>query len=267
MTPSVPALRRVAALARNTFREAIRDKILHSLLFFAVLLILAAVVLGQLSLHEEGRLVLDVGLGGISLFAVLIAIFVGSSLVYKEIERKTVYTIIPKPLRRREFILGKFFGMAAVLAVLLAVMTAVLLAVGASVGAPVEKVLAKATLLLYVEALVVTAVAVLFSSFSTPFLSALFTVGIFVLGRSTSELETLSSKLGAARAPVHFLARVLPDLHLFYVSGDLVAGERVSVHETYVDWSYVLASSGYGLGYAAILLVLAAVIFGRRDFV
>ncbi|HJZ88493.1 MAG TPA: ABC transporter permease subunit, partial [Polyangia bacterium] len=137
------------AIARNTFREAARDKILYSLLFFAILIILFAVVLGQLSLHEEARLVLDVGLGGISLFSVLIAIFVGASLVYKELDRKTVFTIIPKPLHRHEFILGKFVGMTLVLAVLMAIMSAVLVAVLAAEGAPLEAGLGKAVVLLF----------------------------------------------------------------------------------------------------------------------
>jgi len=257
----------IFAIAKNTFREAIRDKILYSLLFFAILLILFAVVLGQLSLHEEGRLVRDVGLGGISLFSVIIAIFVGSSLVYKELDRKTVFTIIPKPLHRHEFILGKFVGMTVVLIVLVAIMAAVLSGVLALEDAPIDAALLKAVWLLLVEVIVITAVALLFSSFSTPFLSAFFTLGVWVLGRSTPEIRGVAGKLGAAKPILRGIAAIVPDLHLFYVSGSMAGGERVTVHGDYVDWAYVARATGYGLGYAAILLIFAAIIFRKRDFV
>ncbi|HJZ85794.1 MAG TPA: hypothetical protein VKN99_11520, partial [Polyangia bacterium] len=120
--------------------------------------------------------------------------------------------------------------------------------------------------LLFVEVLVVTAVALLFSSFSTPFLSAFFTLGVFVLGRSTPDIRQVAGRMGAAKPLLRALAAVLPDLHMFYVSGSPVGGEPVSVHGDFVDWSYVAVASGYGLGYAAILLLLAALIFRRRDF-
>ena len=257
----------IFAIAKNTFREAIRDKILYSLLFFAILMILFAVVLGQLSLHEEARLVADVGLGGISLFSVIIAIFVGSSLVYKELDRKTVFTIIPKPLHRHEFILGKFVGMTLVLLVLIAIMTAVLAGVLALEDAPVDAALLKAVWLLFVEVIVITAVALLFSSFSTPFLSAFFTLGIFVVGRSTPEIKSVAHKMGGAEPILRGIAAIVPDLHLFYASGSMTGGERVTVHSDYVDWSYVATATGYGLVYAAIVLLLAALIFRKRDFV
>jgi ABC-type transport system involved in multi-copper enzyme maturation permease subunit len=257
----------IFAIARNTFREAIRDKILYSLLFFAILMILFAVVLGQLSLHEEGRLVADVGLGGISLFSVIIAIFVGSSLVYKELDRKTVFTIIPKPLHRHEFILGKFVGMTVVLLVLIAIMSAVLAGVLALEDAPVDAALLKAVWLLFVEVIVITAVALLFSSFSTPFLSAFFTLGIFVVGRSAPEIRSVAHKMGAAKPILRGIAAIVPDLHLFYTSGSTVGGEHVTVHSDYVDWSYVGVATAYGLAYAAVVLLLAAIIFRKRDFV
>ena len=118
-------MRRIWAIARNTFREAVRNKILYSLLFFAVLLILSAVAVGKLSLHEELRMTRDVGLFGIDVFGVIIAIFVGVNLLYKELDLKTVYTILPKPLYRWEFVLGKWLGMLLTLGVQVAVMALV----------------------------------------------------------------------------------------------------------------------------------------------
>jgi ABC-type transport system involved in multi-copper enzyme maturation permease subunit len=255
------------AIGRNTFREAIRDKVLYALLFFAIMIIFSALLLGQLSIHEEERLVRDIGLGGISLFSVLIAVFVGSSLVYKELDKKTVFTIIPKPLHRHEFILGKYVGMTLVLVIQLAIMSMVLALVMVFKGWGVDVALAKALLLLTVEVLVVTAVALLFSSFSTPLPSAFFTLGVFVLGRSTPDIRALATKFGEAGAPLRAVAALVPDLHLYYASGSLVGAERVTVHEQYVDWSYVGTASLYGIGYAALLLLGAALLFRRRDFV
>jgi ABC-type transport system involved in multi-copper enzyme maturation permease subunit len=262
-------MNRLFAIALNTFREAIRNKVLYSLLFFALALIASALLLGQISLHEDARITRDVGLGGIALFSVLIAIFVGVNLVYKELERKTVFSLIPKPIHRFEFILGKFAGMVLTLAVQVAIMSAVLFCVLLAQGAAVDAPVLVAITLLFVEVVVVTAVAVLFSSFSTPFLSGLFTLGIFVVGRSTPELRELIAKLhsGALKVALSVGLRIVPDLHLFYVSGALVGGQPVSVHGTYVGWSYVATATAYGLGYGALALVLATALFSRRDFV
>jgi Cu-processing system permease protein len=272
----------VFALALNTFREAIRNKVLHSLLGFALLLIFSALAVGQLSLGEEARVTRDFGLGGIGLFGVLIAIFVGVNLVYKELQLKTVYAILAKPVRRHEFILGKFAGMVLTLVLQIAIMTLVLVVVCAVEGARPDVALAKAVWLLVVEVVVVTAVAVMFSSFSTPFLSGAFTLGIYVVGRLQPELRALHAKLlgtaaadGAAaagnlvlRGVLTVLTTVFPDLHLFYVSGHEVAGKAVSVHgPAFVDWGYVAYATAYGLTYAAVMLLLAALIFRRRDFV
>jgi ABC-type transport system involved in multi-copper enzyme maturation permease subunit len=286
-TPLAAAPRRsgraaVFALALNTFREAIRNKVLHSLLGFALLLIFSALAVGQLSLGEEARITRDFGLGGIGLFGVLIAIFVGVNLVYKELQLKTIYAILAKPVRRYEFILGKFAGMVLTLVLQIAIMALVLVVVCAVQGARPDAALAKAVWLLVVEVVVVTAVAVMFSSFSTPFLSGAFTLGIYVVGRLQPELRGLDARLTAAagadgasaagnlilRGVLTVLTTVFPDLHLFYVSGHDVAGKAVSVHgPTFVDWGYVAHATAYGLTYAAVMLFIAALIFRRRDFV
>jgi len=272
----------VFALALNTFREAIRNKVLHSLLAFALLLIFSALAVGQLSLGEEARITRDFGLGGIGVFGVLIAIFVGVNLVYKEVELKTVYAILAKPVRRYQLLLGKFAGMVLTLLVQITVMALVLIVVLGVEGTAPDVALLKAVWLLVVEVVVITAVAVLFSSFSTPFLSGVFTLGIYVVGRLQPELRGLDAKLAAAsgqeglaavgnlvlRGLLAVLTTVFPDLHLFYVSGHEVAGKAVSVHgPTFVDWAYVGHATAYGLTYAAVMLCLAALVFRRRDFV
>jgi Cu-processing system permease protein len=261
-------VRRVWAIARNTFREAVRNKILYSLLFFAVVLIISAVALGQLSFHEELRMTRDVGLYGIDLFGVVIAIFVGVNLLYKELDLKTVYTILPKPLRRWEFVLGKWLGMLLTLAVQMAVMGVVLAGTLAVQGARFDVAMIKAVWLLYVNVVVVTSVAVLFSSFSSPFLSGFFALGFFVVGRSVPDIRALAEKSAPlVRTLLDAGATVVPNLHLFYPSGAIIGAEHVSVHGTFVGAPYLLSTTAYGIGYSVVVLAVAMFIFRRRDFV
>jgi ABC-type transport system involved in multi-copper enzyme maturation permease subunit len=261
-------VRRIWAIARNTFREAVRNKILYSLLFFAVLLILSALAVGRLSLHEEIRMTRDVGLYGIDLFGVVIAIFVGVNLLYKELDLKTVYTILPKPLHRWEFVLGKWIGMLLTLALLMAVMALVLGVTLAVQGAAFDLPLVKATWLLFVNVMVVTSIAVLFSSFSSPFLSGFFAFGFFVVGRSVPDIRALGERVGGGvRTLFDAATAVLPNLHLFYPSGSIVGAETVSVHAQFVSARYLAATTAYGVGYSLVVLVFAMLIFRRRDFV
>ena len=260
---------KILTIGVNTFREAIRNKVLYSLLFFAVLVIVGSLAFGALSVHEEVRLTTDLGLAGMSLFSVIIAIFVGVNLVYKELERKPIYTLIPKPIHRYQFVLGKFIGMVLTLSVQIAIMTIVLLGVIALQGGALSMALLKMVALIFVEVMVVTAVAVLFSSFSTPFLSGLFTVGIFLLGRSVPEIRIAARKVQSQTVAwlLHGVSAVVPNLRYFYTTGAEVSGGHVSVHTSFPDWSYVASASGYGLIYIALVLMLAMVLFARRDFI
>jgi ABC-type transport system involved in multi-copper enzyme maturation permease subunit len=264
---------RVAALALNTFREAVRNKVLYVLLLFALALIAFTYWFAQGALHEQLRVIRDIGLVGIEVFGALIAIFIGVNLVYKELDKKTVFALIPKPIYRYEFILGKYAGMLITLAVLFAIMTATLFSVIAVQlalfgGDNDWGVLVRAILLLFGEVAVITAVAVLFSSFSTPILSGALTLGVFFVGHFLPELRELMGKIGSASlaAIARAAARIIPDLNLFYVSGAMIGGQRVSVHGSYVDWSYVATAILYGALYSACALVLSMIIFSRRDF-
>jgi Cu-processing system permease protein len=265
---------RVWALALNTFREAVRNKVLYVLLLFAMVLFGLTYFFSQGALHEQLRVIRDVGLVGIELVGALIAIFIGVNLVYKELDRKTVFALIPKPIHRWEFVLGKYLGMLLTLAVLMAIMTLTLfavLALGAAVftGESDSGTMVRAILLIFGEVAVITAVAVLFSSFSSPILSGALTLGIFVVGHFTPELRELIAKVDSApmRATLRAGMRTFPDLHLFYVSGSMVGGHHVSVNGAYVDWTYVAMAGLYGALYAAVAIALAMIIFSRRDFV
>jgi ABC-type transport system involved in multi-copper enzyme maturation permease subunit len=260
---------RIVALALNTFREAVRDRVLYSLLFFAVLLIISALALGQLSVHEDARVTLDLGLGGIAVFGVLIAIFVGVNLIYKDLDKKTVFALLSKPIYRHEFIVGKFAGMSVTLAVQIAIMTVCLCGVLVVEGMGFDGAVLRSATLTLLEVLVITSIAILFSSFSTPFLSGAFTIGIFIIGRSVPELRELVAKMpsGAPRGIISTLLHLVPDLHLFYVSGSLVDGRYVSVHGDYVAWAYVAWAALYAAGYIVCSLIVASLLFSRRDFI
>jgi len=260
---------RVLALGLNTFREAVRNRVLYLLLLFALALIFSAMALGQLSLHEEARVTRDLGLGGISLFSVLIAIFLGVNLVYKEIDKKTIFALASRPIYRYELIIGKFVGMSLTLAVQIAIMGATLYAVLALQHAEVGTAVPRAILLTFLEVVVITAIAILFSSFSSPFLSGAFTLGLFIIGRSLPELRELVVKLdeGPLRSMTLALMHAVPDLHTFVVSGSMVDDRYVSVHGDFVTWAYVGWAAVYALGYVAVVLTMASAFFSRRDFV
>jgi ABC-type transport system involved in multi-copper enzyme maturation permease subunit len=262
---------RIGTIALATFREAVRNKVLYVLVLFAVALMGFSLVLGSLSLHEEVRVIRDMGLSGISLSGVAIALFLGVNLLSKELDRKTVYAILPKPIHRFEFLLGKYLGLAATIVTLVAVMVALLagflLIQGGSHGA----VMLRAEILIVEELLLVVAVAILFSSFSSPYLSAMFTFALWVIGRNTAELEGLATgKL--AGTPLGLLlgvvAELVPDFRMFFVSGaSLGDGTTVSVHDAFVDWAYVADATLYGACYGGVCLALAMVLFSRRDLV
>ena len=256
------------AIALNTCREAIRNRVFASLILFAIALLLLTLAVSSASLHEEIRLMKDVGLFLISVFSVLIAVFIGTSLVYKEIERKTIYTIAPKPVFRFQILLGKYLGLALTMAFQIALMGGVLALNFVMLDASFGLSMVQALWLIYVEVLIVIAVAMVFSSFSTPFLSGLLTVGVFVVGRFVDELLTLRLTKPEESTPftngvetaVRAIARVLPDLSLFDVTPQVVYAQPIS-------WSFVGYSTGYGFCFSAVLLVIASFLFSRRDFV
>ena len=259
-------MRRIWAVAINTYREAIRNKVLYALVFFAVAMILASLALARLSLEDELRVIEDLGLAAISLFSVIIAVFVGVNLIYKELERKTIYLILSKPIHRHEFILGRYLGTMATMAILVLFMSLLLDATIRLQGGHLKPVLVKALLLSYVEVGVVSAVALFFSSFSSPFLSGLFTMLVFILGRLTPEIQELLSRMTPLwRETLSWALAVIPDCHLFAISGAVVQGKWVSIHGEFVTWLFVAQAAGYGILYSAIVLFAASLVFHRRN--
>ena len=251
---------RMQAIAVNTVREAVRSKVLYVLLFFALALIGTGVLLSTLSYVERERILQDVGLASIRLFGAAIAIFVGVNLIHKEIDRRTIFTILSKPVSRTEFLLGKFFGLVVTLWIQVAIMAAGFVAVSLLAGAPVNAGHAKALVLVAGELALLAAVATLFSSFTTPMLASLFGAGFYLVGHLTRDLRELGAQsespaMAQATAVLH---RVLPDLEAFNASIEAVHGLAIPASAV---WQPLL----YGVFYATALLVLAALIFQRRD--
>ncbi|MFQ5992788.1 MAG: ABC transporter permease [Nitrospiraceae bacterium] len=251
----------VSVIALNTFRESLRDKILYNLLFFALLLIGASVVLADLTIMEHRKIVTDMGLAAINLIGVIIAIFVGIGLVSKEIERRTVYTIMARPISRTQFILGKYLGLAFTLLVNVGVMLIVYLATLWIYGAPFHASLLQAVQLIFIELLLVTAIALLFSTFSSATLSAILTLALYVIGHLTADLKGIAEKSDneTVKAIMTSLYYICPNLEVLNIKGQAALGVPLAS-------SYQLLVSAYGLAYTAMLLTMACLIFQRRDF-
>lgn len=259
---------RIWAIALNTFREAARIRVLYGILVLVVAANLLAIVLGKLSVHEEGRVARDIGLAGISLFGSLTAIFLGVFLLYTEVQRRTIHAIVSKPIERWEFVVGKYLGMVLVLSVLVGLFGLAMIGMLAFQGEDITAAIAKALVLSWLEVLVVAAIAIFFSSFSTPFLSGIFALGLWTIGRLTPDIENATKAASTAIRGVTTIAlKIVPDLHLYAVSGSELDGKPVSVHGAYVAWDYVAMAGLHGIGWIVALIGLAAFLFHRRDFV
>jgi ABC-type transport system involved in multi-copper enzyme maturation permease subunit len=255
---------RVASIARNTFREAVRDRVLYNLVLFVLILTGAAIFLGELSADQEAKIIVDMGLSAVLLFGTFIAVFVGVGLVYKEIERRTIYAIFAKPVGRGEFLLGKYLGLCLTLGLNVAVMGAgVSLALMYVRGGwdPLIVKIWPAVALIYVELIIIVAVALLFSSFSSPALSALLTFFVFVIGHFSADLKTFASTVGGsfARAVFGALYYLLPNLANYsYITA--------AAHGQTPTLAAFLGGLAYGAIYSAVLLAAATLIFNQRNF-
>jgi len=250
----------ISAIALNTFREAIRDRVLYLLLAFALILIGVSRLLSLLTVGNEEKIIKDVGLSALSLFGVLTAVFVGVNLVYKEIERRTVYTLLANPVRRWQFVFGKFVGLLAVLAMNLGLMTAALFAILLWRGESPWPLL-PAVLLILVELAVITAFALFFSSLTNPILAAVWTFATYVTGHLTWSLKLLKERMpdGAGQWLCDALYFVLPNLERLNVKQEVVHGLPLAT-------KLVGLAVLYGAGYAVAMLVLPSVAFERKDF-
>jgi ABC-type transport system involved in multi-copper enzyme maturation permease subunit len=267
-------MRAVGYIALNVFKESVRDKVLYNLVLFAVILMGASVLLSQLTAGQELKIIKDLGLAATSIFGLFIAVFIGIGLVTKEVEKRSIYSLLSKPVRRHELVAGKYVGLVLTLAVNVGVMALALYGVLGYMDwsesaefkkgweAPaMDPALLTAVFLILVELMVVTATALFLSTFSSPMLSAVLTLGFYIVGHFNADLKNfevvVESKTLARMA--RGLYYTLPNLAPFDVKAAVVHAQPVTA-------SYVLLTTGYGLAYVTALLLGAMLIFSRRDF-
>jgi ABC-type transport system involved in multi-copper enzyme maturation permease subunit len=267
-------MRVIRLIAVNVFKECVRDKVLYNLVVFAVGLIAISYLLAQLTAGQDVKIIKDLGLASISIFGLLIAVFIGIGLVWKEVERKSIYSLLSKPIRRYQLVLGKYAGLVLTLAVNVTVMTVAFYAVLAVIGwiadptalkawprPPADPGMLKAIVLIGAELSLVTAIALFFSTFTSPFLSAVLTLGLWVIGHFNSDLRNAEGVLTSpiARGIARGVYYVLPNFAAFDVKAQAVYGQPVAL-------SYIGITVLYGLVYVAMVLTGAIMVFSRRDF-
>ncbi len=254
------AVSRAGEVARHTVLEAVRDKVFVVSILFAATLLGAALALSPLASGEREKLVQDLGLGAIAAIGLLLAIFVGTSIVYREMERRTIYTLLARPVGRSEYLVGKYIGMVATIAFNVAIMFVLYAAVVHFDLGTFHVELAEAAYLIGVELAVITAFSLFFSVVASPFLGAFFTLILFVAGHLTADVIRFSEMLppGVGRAVFRGAAYVLPNLELFNIKG-------MAVYNKPVTWQYIAGATGYAALYIVALVLLSVVIFRRKD--
>ncbi len=253
---------RIWAIASNGFREVIRDRILYLIGFFALLLIVALRLLPEIAATTENKILIDFGLAAINLLGVIVAVFVGTGLINKEIEKRTVLVLIPKPLLRAEFIIGKHLGLSGVLAVLVVAMTAIyLLLLSLSRIEYSLGTILVSTLYMFIELCLIAAVALMFGVFTSSLLASLLAFGVYLMGTLSPDLLKLGnlSRNSNIQTLTQGLYLVLPDLSRLNLKNDAVYGILPSPLT-------LLGNGAYGLFYMMLLLAIAILIFLRREF-
>ena len=256
-------MRNVWTVATNTFREAVRDRVLYNLVFFALLMMGTAILVGQISMGIEQSVIVSLGLSAISVIGIFIAVFIGVGLVSKEMEKRTLYALLAKPIQRWEFLLGKFAGLVMTLTLNTAAMAVGLYLALWTVKHPLEGsdwYVLVAVYLILLKLTLIVALAMLFSCFTTPFLAILFTCALYIAGVFAVDLRTMQG-LGLAPSTMKLfkgISYLLPNFENFNVMGAVAHGRGVPASLVWQDTSYAVL-------YAAIVLAGAAMVFSRRN--
>jgi ABC-type transport system involved in multi-copper enzyme maturation permease subunit len=264
----------VARIARAVFRESVRERVLYNLVGFALVVIGASYLIGQMTAGQDVKIIKDLGLSAMSAFGLFIAIFIGIGLVSKEVERRSIYSLIAKPVRRQELVVGKFVGLALTVAINLAIMAVVWYGVlgymsweeteafkkGWEASATDPRMLV-AVYLIFVQLVLVIALALFFSTFAEPLWATVFTFGLYVAGHFSADLKHFDVVVGDS--PVRYLTSglyyLLPNMATFDV-------KNAVVHAHAVPAGYVLTATAYGACYSLALLAAAVLIFSKKDF-
>ncbi|MEL6326327.1 MAG: ABC transporter permease subunit [Cyanobacteria bacterium J06626_23] len=257
-------LGRVGVVARNVFLEVIRDRILYLVVLFAVLMALASILLPEIAAATEDKIILDVGLAGINVLALVITIFVGTGLINKEIEKKTVLVLIAKPVSRFEFILGKHLGLSAVLATVMAALTGVFFSVLLIQGIafPAGAILV-AVLFMLLEMVLLVAVAMLFGVFTSSLLATLLTFAVFLVGHLSQDIVRFGRVVDSENFQriARWIYLVLPDLERLNFKNEAIYGASLLPGP-----GELFLNALYALIYTALLIIITTNIFARRQF-
>lgn len=255
--------RKIRAIALNTFRESVRDRVLYNLILFVLILVGASVFISELSVAQESKFIVDLGLSSMLVFGGLIAIFIGVGLVYKEIDKRTIYNLLSKPVHRHEFIIGKYLGLCMTLLVNSAVMvmgTELALLYVNEGFLQLQLSLLPAAYLIFLELALLVAVALMFSSFTTPLLAALFSFALYIIGHFSGDLRLAAELSDSAmvRGVLTVLYYLLPNLSNFSFPA--------AAHGRMVPMNTAISSTVYATVYVSLLLSAAALIFQKRNF-
>lgn len=253
---------KIITIALNTFKEAKRDRVLYLLFFFVIICLVFSRFLALLTVGDRVKIIKDVGLASISLFGMLMAILMGTGLVYKEIDKKTIFTLLAKPIHRAEFLLGKFLGLVMTIFIMTVLMTVIFMLILFLHTLSFEWKILVAILYIFFELCLMTAVALLFSTFTTPILASLYSLAFYLIGHLSWSMEMLIKKVksGAGRTALKILYTVLPDLENFNFKTEVV--HNLPIPGKLLGYSFL-----YGVVYTAFILFLAMMVFRRRDFV
>ena len=252
-------MKKIIVIAKNTFRETIRDRILYGILGFAFIFILFTLFLGSISLGEDLQIIRSLGLAGIYLFSIIITIFLGASLIYKEIEKRTLYFVLSKPVSHRDIILGKFIGLFASILLTTALMTSVYLFVIYYKGGGIDYAALRAVLLQIAELGLFVSLSILFSTFSRPLPSTLYAIIVLYIGHSLDLLIQSAQKNSLfVRRLAQTLYYLLPNLEKFNI-------RNLVIYNAHISWMQIVLPIGYAVLYSAILLSAAVLLFKKRD--
>jgi ABC-type transport system involved in multi-copper enzyme maturation permease subunit len=255
-------LKRVSAVASNTFRESVRERVLYNLVLFAIVMTAAGLVLKPLSLRQDEKIVKDIALAAIDFVGTLIAVFIGVGLVSKEIERRSLYPLLAKPLSRGEFFIGKFLGLAFTLLVNSAVMALGLVVTLLATGKRVDSALFKGIAAIYLGLLLTVSLALFFSAVaSSAALATICTVCVVVAGRYADVLRNMMEVLPSAPVKVLQLVYfVIPNFQNFDLKNRVVYGDPL-------PWAVLGDIALYAALYVSVLLIAGLLAFRRRDLV
>jgi ABC-type transport system involved in multi-copper enzyme maturation permease subunit len=252
---------RILGIARNTFKEGVRDRLFLVIGVFAVFVLGSSFIIGPLSLGEQVRITQDVGLAAISLLSFMIAILVGTSIVYREIDKRTIYTVIAKPVERWHFIAGKFLGLLATVSLLVGGMTVLFVFINLIVARTFPPQLLTAILLTWMELVLLTAMSILMSTVASPILGAVFSTLLYVIGHASADVKELAARFGSGvlKAVTDAVYYTLPNLEYLNVRSKVT-------HGVPIDAAYVAFASSYAMLYSLAFLILAVFAFQKKEF-